>query len=129
MACGVFVAYGYSGDGVEFGYVGHMCAERDYRPVGSRAPRFIKASRPLHLSWQVVIFLLGLAVVAGGVVLLPLPGPGWLVIFAGIGLWATEFSWAQRVLHWTKRKVLEWTHWVKARREERRRRKQAQRVR
>lgn len=129
MACDVFVAYGYSGDGVEFGYVGAMYAESDRRPLGSRAPRFIKASRPLHRSWQVVIFILGLAVVAGGVVLLPLPGPGWLIIFAGIGLWATEFSWAQRVLRWTKRQLVEWTHWAKTRREERRRRKEVQRVR
>lgn len=129
MACDVFVAYGYSGDGAEFGYVGVMYAESDRRPLGSRAPRFIQASKPLHRSWQVVIFLLGLAVVAGGVVLLPLPGPGWLIIFAGIGLWATEFPWAQRVLRWTKRQLVEWTHWAKARREERRRRKEAQRVR
>nr|WP_189035074.1 TIGR02611 family protein [Streptomyces daqingensis] len=97
-----------------------MCAERDEKPLGSRAPRFIKASRPLHLSWRVVIFVLGLAVVGGGIVLLPLPGPGWLIIFAGIGLWATEFSWAQRVLRWTKRQVREWSHWWKVRREERR---------
>jgi uncharacterized protein (TIGR02611 family) len=129
MACGVFIAYGYSGDRSGFGYVGVMYAESDRKPLGSRAPRFIKASRPLHRTWQVVIFLVGLAVVAGGVVLLPLPGPGWLIIFAGIGLWATEFSWAQRVLRWTKRQVLEWTHRLKARRQERRRRKESTRVR
>jgi uncharacterized protein (TIGR02611 family) len=98
-----------------------MYAERDEKPLGSRAPGFIKASRPLHLSWRVLIFVLGLAVVGGGIVLLPLPGPGWLIIFAGIGLWATEFPWAQRVLRWTKRQVKEWTHWWQARREERKR--------
>jgi uncharacterized protein (TIGR02611 family) len=127
MACGVFVAYGYSGDGAEFSYFGVMCAESDRRPLGSRAPRFVKASKPLHRTWQVVIFLLGLAVVAGGVVMLPLPGPGWLIIFAGIGLWATEFPWAQRVLRWTKRQLMEWAHWWKVRRQERRRRKEGRR--
>ncbi|GAA4927389.1 TIGR02611 family protein [Streptomyces coeruleoprunus] len=80
------------------------------RPLGSRAPEFIKARRPLHLSWQVGVFLAGLAVVALGVVMLPLPGPGWLVIFAGMALWATEFVWAQLVLRWTKRKVTEAAH-------------------
>lgn len=124
MACGVFLAYGYSGDADEFGYVGDMYAESDQRPLGSRAPRFIKASKPLHRSWQVLIFVLGLAIVAGGVVLLPLPGPGWLIIFAGIGVWGTEFRWAQRVLRWTKRQVLEWTHRFQARRHERKRRKE-----
>jgi len=77
------------------------------RELGSRAPEFIKARKALHLSWQVGVFVAGLAVVAVGVVLLPLPGPGWLVIFAGLALWATEFVWAQLVLRWTKRKVTE----------------------
>ncbi|MEU8962439.1 TIGR02611 family protein [Streptomyces sp. NPDC048491] len=75
--------------------------------LGSRAPEFIKASRPLHLSWQVGVFVVGLAVVAAGIVMLPLPGPGWLVIFGGMAIWATEFVWAQLVLRWTRRKVTE----------------------
>ncbi|MFG2891540.1 TIGR02611 family protein [Streptomyces sp. NPDC048248] len=77
------------------------------RPLGSRAPRFIKSSRPLHLSWQVGVFVVGLAVVVAGVIMLPLPGPGWLVIFGGMAIWATEFVWAQLVLRWTKVKVTE----------------------
>ncbi|MFB6441011.1 TIGR02611 family protein [Streptomyces sp. NPDC056411] len=77
------------------------------QPLGSRAPHFIKRSRPLHLSWQVGVFVVGLAVVVAGVIMLPLPGPGWLVIFAGMAIWATEFVWAQLVLRWTKRKVTE----------------------
>ncbi|MEV6327431.1 TIGR02611 family protein [Streptomyces sp. NPDC051909] len=76
-------------------------------PLGSRAPEFIKARRTLHLSWQVGVFVVGLAVVGAGIVMLPLPGPGWLVIFAGMAIWATEFVWAQLVLRWTKRKVTE----------------------
>ncbi|WP_149183814.1 TIGR02611 family protein [Streptomyces sp. TRM49041] len=77
------------------------------RPLGSRAPGFIKARRTLHVSWQVGVFLIGLAVVVVGVIMLPLPGPGWFVIFAGMAIWATEFVWAQLVLRWTKRKVTE----------------------
>lgn len=75
--------------------------------LGSRAPEFIKARRLLHLSWQVGVFVIGLAVVALGIVMLPLPGPGWVVIFGGMAIWATEFVWAQLVLRWTKRKVTE----------------------
>ncbi|MFC5803771.1 TIGR02611 family protein [Streptomyces formicae] len=77
------------------------------RPLGSRAPEFVKARRTLHLSWQVGVFIVGLAVVVAGVIMLPLPGPGWLVIFGGMAIWATEFVWAQLVLRWTKRKVTE----------------------
>jgi uncharacterized protein (TIGR02611 family) len=75
--------------------------------LGSRAPEFIKARRMLHLSWQVGIFIVGLAVVVAGIIMLPLPGPGWVVIFGGMAIWATEFVWAQLVLRWTKRKVTE----------------------
>ncbi|NJQ01487.1 TIGR02611 family protein [Streptomyces zingiberis] len=75
------------------------------RRLGSRAPRFIRSSRTLHMSWQAGVFLVGLAVVAAGAAMLVLPGPGWVVIFAGMAIWATEFVWAQLVLRWTKRKV------------------------
>ncbi|TXS45915.1 TIGR02611 family protein [Streptomyces sp. uw30] len=75
--------------------------------LGSRAPEFVKARRALHLSWQVGVFIIGLAIVGAGIVLLPLPGPGWVVIFGGMAVWATEFVWAQLVLRWTKRKVTE----------------------
>ncbi|WP_327120513.1 TIGR02611 family protein [Streptomyces sp. NBC_01341] len=77
------------------------------RELGSRAPGFIRASKVLHVSWQVGIFVVGLAVVGAGIVMLPLPGPGWLVIFGGMAIWATEFVWAQLVLRWTRRKVTE----------------------
>ena len=86
---------------------GGPTAADDGRPLGSRAPRFIRRSRPLHLSWQVAVFLVGLAVVALGVVMLPLPGPGWVVVFLGMGIWATEFVWAQLALRWTRRQVAE----------------------
>ncbi|GHE02260.1 TIGR02611 family protein [Streptomyces alanosinicus] len=79
----------------------------DSAGLGSRAPNFIKARRLLHLSWQVGVFVVGLAVVGVGIVMLPLPGPGWVVIFGGMAIWATEFVWAQLVLRWTKRKVTE----------------------
>lgn len=73
--------------------------------LGSRAPAFVQRNSVLHSVWRVGIFVVGLAVVAGGVVLLPLPGPGWVVIFGGMAVWGTEFVWAQKVLRWTRRKV------------------------
>ncbi|MFM9367718.1 TIGR02611 family protein [Streptomyces sp. Da 82-17] len=79
----------------------------DEQGLGSKAPQFIQSRRALHLSWQVGVFVVGLAVVVGGIIMLPLPGPGWVVIFCGMAIWATEFVWAQLVLRWTKRKVTE----------------------
>ncbi|MFE0581220.1 TIGR02611 family protein [Streptomyces sp. NPDC058874] len=76
-------------------------------PHVSKAPAFIKASKGLHLSWQVGVFVVGLAVIVAGIAMLVLPGPGWVAIFAGLAIWATEFAWAHLVLRWTKRKVTE----------------------
>ncbi|MFI9806868.1 TIGR02611 family protein [Streptomyces sp. NPDC052301] len=90
--------------------VRHVAEEDSGRGLGSRAPEFIRSRRVLHLSWQVGVFVVGLAVVAAGIVMLPLPGPGWVVIFGGMAIWATEFVWAQLVLRWTKRKVTEAAH-------------------
>ncbi len=33
-----------------------------------------------------------------GIVMLVTPGPGWLVIFFGLGLLAAEFVWARRLM-------------------------------
>jgi uncharacterized protein (TIGR02611 family) len=62
--------------------------------------------------WRVGIALCGLVVVIVGIVLLAAPGPGWLVIFLGLGIWATEFAWAQSLLRQTRRTVARWTAWL-----------------
>ncbi|GHB62724.1 membrane protein [Streptomyces cirratus] len=82
-------------------------ADSEAQPHVSKAPAFVKANRSLHLSWQIGVFVVGLAVIAAGVAMLVLPGPGWVAIFAGLFIWGTEFAWAQVVLRWTKRKVAE----------------------
>jgi len=45
----------------------------------------------------------GFTLLAGGVVMLITPGPGWLVIFLGLGLLAAEFVWARRLMERIKR--------------------------
>jgi uncharacterized protein (TIGR02611 family) len=47
---------------------------------------------------RIGVLVVGLALLAVGVVLLVLPGPGLLVIAAGLALLATEFAWARRLL-------------------------------
>ncbi|WP_425474028.1 TIGR02611 family protein [Streptomyces qinzhouensis] len=96
-----------SGPGPGTDAAGAAAEKKPDQELGSKAPAFIKRSRALHLSWQVGVFMVGLAVVGAGVAMLVLPGPGWVVIFAGMAIWATEFVWAQLVLRWTKRKVSE----------------------
>lgn len=59
--------------------------------------------------------LLGLIVIAGGLVLVPLPGPGWLIVFLGLGIWSTEYAWAHRLLVATRRLVEGWGRWIRRR--------------
>jgi uncharacterized protein (TIGR02611 family) len=65
------------------------------------------------LIWRGAIGLTGLVVTVTGVVLLALPGPGWLIIFAGLGIWATEFAWAKSLLNSVRHAVGKWTTWIK----------------
>ena len=58
-----------------------------------------------RIAWRIAVTVVGVAVIAVGIVLLPLPGPGWLVIFAGLGMLATEYEWAARLLQWVRRQV------------------------
>src|SRR5690349_2162024 len=61
--------------------------------------------RWLHKHWKRTpsqvrkpfIFVLGFVVVAAGILELPLPGPGWVIIFAGFAILASEFAFAERV--------------------------------
>lgn len=66
----------------------------------------------LNQAYRVTIGVLGTLLTLGGIVLLPFPGPGWAVIFLGLGLLATEFVWAQRLLQWTRARVVAWTRWA-----------------
>lgn len=49
-------------------------------------------------SKRIAVFVLGVALVAGGLAMLVLPGPGILVVIAGLAVLATEFAWAEHLL-------------------------------
>jgi len=40
----------------------------------------------------------GFVLLAAGIAMLALPGPGWLTIAAGLALLASEFAWARNLL-------------------------------
>jgi uncharacterized protein (TIGR02611 family) len=52
----------------------------------------------IRTAWKAVIFVVGATVILAGIAMLILPGPGWLVIFAGLAILATEFVWARHLL-------------------------------
>ena len=47
---------------------------------------------------RVLVGFVGGLVTLIGVVALVAPGPGWLIIFTGLGILASEVAWAARVL-------------------------------
>ncbi|WP_308287339.1 PGPGW domain-containing protein [Actinomadura parmotrematis] len=77
--------------------------ETDDRP--SRLARFrerIRRNRLLDTTWRVGVFSVGATLLAGGLVMMVTPGPGFLGIILGLAVLATEFAWAQRALHKAK---------------------------
>ncbi|TWE12912.1 uncharacterized protein (TIGR02611 family) [Rudaeicoccus suwonensis] len=72
----------------------------------------LRTKPPLNAAYRIGIGFLGLVVVAVGAAAVPLPGPGWLIVFAGLGIWGTEFAWARDLLHFARRKVHGWNQWL-----------------
>jgi uncharacterized protein (TIGR02611 family) len=59
--------------------------------------------RPVaELVYRIVVGVVGLAVLAIGILAIPYPGPGWAILFVGLALLATEFDWAHRLLKFVK---------------------------
>jgi uncharacterized protein (TIGR02611 family) len=73
----------------------------------------IRSTRAGALTLKIVIGVIGGLMVGGGLVLVPFPGPGWLIVFAGLAVLATEFHWAHKALEFGKRTLHAWTEWYK----------------
>ncbi len=72
----------------------------------------LKKNPALALAWRIGVGVLGTLVVLLGLVLVPFPGPGWLIVFIGLGILATEFAWAERLLDYGRARFKAWLHWV-----------------
>ena len=75
--------------------------------------RRIRASPRWRPLYQGGVFLVGLVLTLGGLALVPLPGPGWLIVILGIAVWASEFEPASRLLDFVKDNVRAWEQWVR----------------
>ncbi|WP_225753411.1 PGPGW domain-containing protein [Actinotalea sp. Marseille-Q4924] len=53
----------------------------------------------------VVVGVAGFALLVTGVALLVLPGPGFVLVAAGLAILATKFAWAERPLEYAKHKA------------------------
>jgi uncharacterized protein (TIGR02611 family) len=78
----------------------------------TRWRRRIAARRSVDHGYRIAVGVVGGLVVLAGLATIPLPGPGWLTVIAGLFVLATEFTWAERLLEFTKRHVKRWTDWI-----------------
>lgn len=54
---------------------------------------------------RIVVFVVGVILVVGGIAMLVLPGPGIVVVIAGLAVLATEFAWAEWALDKAKERA------------------------
>ncbi len=74
----------------------------------------MKRHPAFRFAYRIAVGVVGLTVVVLGIILVPLPGPGWAVIFVGLGIWATEFDWARALLVKVRAHYRRVTAWIGA---------------
>ncbi|MFB9890501.1 TIGR02611 family protein [Planobispora takensis] len=72
----------------------------------------IRATRTGRLTLKIVIGAIGGVLVVAGLIMVPFPGPGWAVVFAGLAVLALEFHWAHRLLEFGKKTLSAWIAWL-----------------
>ncbi|MEV0229299.1 TIGR02611 family protein [Nonomuraea sp. NPDC050786] len=73
----------------------------------------IRSTRTGALTLKIVFGVIGTLMVVAGLIMVPFPGPGWAVVFAGLAVLAVEFHWARRLLDFGKRTLHAWMEWYK----------------
>ena len=71
----------------------------------------LRDRRMVDLTYRIVVGVVGTVVLAVGILAIPYPGPGWAIVFIGLGILATEFDFARRALAYARRRydeVMEW---------------------
>lgn len=99
-------------------------AQRLARPIGRFMRRWREAiaRRPwLDGIYKVLITCIGIAVVVIGLILVPLPGPGWLIVFIGLTVLGSEYHWARRLTSWLRMQLARFWAWWRTRQERKKR--------
>ena len=61
---------------------------------------------------KLLIGFVGWFVILAGVIMIPYPGPGWVIVFVGLSILATEFEWAQQVHVKARGHYDSWLAWL-----------------
>ena len=62
--------------------------------LARRRERHVQRSMPYRVAFTIAAFVITL----GGIAAIPLPGPGWAIVFIGLGMLALEFKWAENLM-------------------------------
>jgi len=54
--------------------------------------RKIRSNPHSHLIYRIVVGVVGTAIFVLGLIMVPFPGPGWLVVLLGLAVLASEFT-------------------------------------
>lgn len=65
-----------------------------------------------RIIWRILVIIVGGVLTIGGLALIPLPGPGWVIVFLGLAVLGTEFAWAERLLVFARTRVAGFGQWV-----------------
>ncbi|TFD62797.1 TIGR02611 family protein [Cryobacterium suzukii] len=84
-----------------------------------RARAWVDGHPYLLFAYRLGVGLLGTMIVSIGIILIPLPGPGWLIVFLGLAVLGTEFASARRLGAVLKRIVTRIWAWWRVRRDRR----------
>ena len=62
-----------------------------------------RTNRALDATWKLIVLVIGLTLVGLGIFFLLFPGPGWATLLLGLIVLASEYNWANRLLHPVRR--------------------------
>ena len=74
--------------------------------------RKIRENKRQLAVYRVAVALLGLLLIAVGLVSGPLPGPGGIpLVLLGLAVWSSEFEWAHQLMLWFKKQLHRYRTW------------------
>jgi uncharacterized protein (TIGR02611 family) len=82
--------------------------------AGSIRTRF-HATRGGRFAFRVLTAVGGFVLIVIGLLLVPLPGPGWLIVLGGVAVWAIEFAWARTLLRYGRERLRRSSEWMRRR--------------
>jgi uncharacterized protein (TIGR02611 family) len=77
--------------------------------------RKIRENKRRLIVYRIAVGLLGLILIALGLVSGPIPGPGGIpLVLLGLAVWSSEFEWAHQLMMWFKKQLHHYHTWPRA---------------